>query len=1095
MSELSKQQLSIENSNSFPNNNAGLITPALLRGFNNDMIDSTVNQTAFNGYTGSNDQRVSSLETNSGSVNTSVSALNQFTASQSTGSFATTGSNTFIGNQNISGSILFPNGTEIRGNVSQQTILFSPTSSLLVRSGVNLTITGSSVSIQGLQYPNTDGTNGQVITTNGVGNLSFTTITAINTGSFATTGSNSFVGNQTITGSVTISGSAAVDVDVIGTVRLSGPGAALQVSASNGQSLITSNTIQVFPASLGNALITNQFGGNVAVIRANNLEIGFVGDATTGSIGGWNQGPAFYVNNDPGNTYKGVFGFQNKQTFTDGRVAVLTPLSASAGFTASLQSGHVWAGNSLGQNAQVATSSFGGSTDTGSLMVTGSVAGNVLTFTKGDASTFNLTVDTGSGGGGSTDTGSLMVTGSIAGNILTFTKGDASTFDLTIPSATGSVFDTGSFATTGSNTFVGNQTITSAGNTQLNIESSGGGQTNLDFKGNNSNFQAHGDFRINNHGQFGGSGSINFIVKDNEMIFGATQGFRLGVTNTLGNGIEGGNVQINIPSGSSQLVLTGSMNVIGALTASIQEGFVLVGNSSNISTLVATSSFGGGGGGQTFAFPSVESISGSFLLSRNGVTSGSAGISHITSSTPDLVNIIIKSNNNTTPSTIISGSGNIFTNLPSISGDRVAHMTNANLALFSGITSLTASAASVSGNRPQVNGNIFTSAQGSLTPFTINQSPNGGNHNYSANILNGGGLTINALGSVGSMIIQGNIGQFSSTINSPSRSIAEINAGETGSNFVNITNNHSRGGTINYHGPVSHSVQQTHTISSNLLGSAGTGMALNLQSGSRQYTITNNLFNGALFLNDNTQFSPTLGGASNSISNNLINSNVTINQRASSSISATGNVGGGFTINNDHDGSPETINVGQRSVSVSANTFVGASFTINASGSATGSTGLASKIFARNIMAGTSNTVNLVGDGAGNNITDTGIIGSNLTISGSFGNIQGGLFAGRFNATDGNRAKTAETIFAVGTGTSAANRKTGFLIDSGSNTFVEGTLNVSGSTAITGAVSITETLQLSALDPLPAGADGQLAVSASNLYFFSGSNWNQIAFV
>jgi hypothetical protein len=93
-------------------------------------------------------------------------------------------------------------------------------------------------------------------------------------------------------------------------------------------------------------------------------------------------------------------------------------------------------------------------------IVTASVNLNTITFTKGDASTFAITVNTGSGGGGgTTDTGSLMVTGSIAGNILTFTKGDASTFNLTIPSATGSIFDTGSFATTGSNTFVGKQTI------------------------------------------------------------------------------------------------------------------------------------------------------------------------------------------------------------------------------------------------------------------------------------------------------------------------------------------------------------------------------------------------------------------------------------------------------------------------------------------------------------------------------------------------------------------------------------------------------------------------------------------------------------
>jgi hypothetical protein len=64
----------------------------------------------------------------------------------------------------------------------------------------------------------------------------------------------------------------------------------------------------------------------------------------------------------------------------------------------------------------------------------------------------------------------------------------------------------------------------------------------------------------------------------------------------------------------------------------------------------------------------------------------------------------------------------------------------------------------------------------------------------------------------------------------------------------------------------------------------------------------------------------------------------------------------------------------------------------------------------------------------------------------------GTIISGRFNAVDGNKAKTAQTIFAVGTGTGYTNRKTGFLIDSGSNTFVEGTFNVSGSLSYTGSV-------------------------------------------
>lgn len=56
----------------------------------------------------------------------------------------------------------------------------------------------------------------------------------------------------------------------------------------------------------------------------------------------------------------------------------------------------------------------GGSTDTGSLLTTASVSLNTITFTKGDASTFNITVDTGSAGGSTFPyTGSAGITGSL----------------------------------------------------------------------------------------------------------------------------------------------------------------------------------------------------------------------------------------------------------------------------------------------------------------------------------------------------------------------------------------------------------------------------------------------------------------------------------------------------------------------------------------------------------------------------------------------------------------------------------------------------------------------------------------------------------
>lgn len=69
------------------------------------------------------------------------------------------------------------------------------------------------------------------------------------------------------------------------------------------------------------------------------------------------------------------------------------------------------------------------STSPSAYVATGSVSGNVLTFTKGDNTTFNLTVSaTGS-------SATSLVTASISGTTLTFTKGDASTFNLNIVSS------------------------------------------------------------------------------------------------------------------------------------------------------------------------------------------------------------------------------------------------------------------------------------------------------------------------------------------------------------------------------------------------------------------------------------------------------------------------------------------------------------------------------------------------------------------------------------------------------------------------------------------------------------------------------------
>jgi len=82
MSQLTKGQLQVENQTNFPNNTTGFITPSLLRAFNIDVIDSLA------------------LQSQVDSVSASVSGL-----IISSSKYATTGSNTFNGNQVINGNV------------------------------------------------------------------------------------------------------------------------------------------------------------------------------------------------------------------------------------------------------------------------------------------------------------------------------------------------------------------------------------------------------------------------------------------------------------------------------------------------------------------------------------------------------------------------------------------------------------------------------------------------------------------------------------------------------------------------------------------------------------------------------------------------------------------------------------------------------------------------------------------------------------------------------------------------------------------------------------------------------------------------------
>jgi hypothetical protein len=103
MSQISKQALIVDNSQSFPTNNAGEITPSDLRAFNVNMIDSLVNEIPYQSFTASVTNSINLLNAFTQSQQPSFSNLNAFTASQLT---INTGYNAATSSLNNSVSVL-----------------------------------------------------------------------------------------------------------------------------------------------------------------------------------------------------------------------------------------------------------------------------------------------------------------------------------------------------------------------------------------------------------------------------------------------------------------------------------------------------------------------------------------------------------------------------------------------------------------------------------------------------------------------------------------------------------------------------------------------------------------------------------------------------------------------------------------------------------------------------------------------------------------------------------------------------------------------------------------------------------------------------
>ena len=431
------------------------------------------------------------------------------------------------------------------------------------------------------------------------------------------------------------------------------------------------------------------------------------------------------------------------------------------------------------------------------------------------------------------------------------------------------------------------------------------------------------------------------------------------------------------------------------------------------------------------------------------------------------MNLVFKNNNNSAD-TILSGSNNIFTNAaaPTTGYKRyIGGSNNLYLNSTNGINSqITASAASVSGARPTMNNNIFNS----IGNFSINQAVNTGTHDYSQNYISGNGnVTINALSHTGSLSLSHNVLSFGSiTINASSASVAEIGTGISGSGTVNVNGNLVQGnGSMTITSPRTLLTTNTQSSLGNFV--AGGSITVTNISSSAAVNSNNNVLNGAISYTNAGAAGLGLHTSTGAITNNYGGGTIIA---SGSAVTFNVNTTSGNNLTVTNQAWSGSLGVGQ--FNILRNIFYGQSMTLLITGSVDG-TGNTPGAYTDKAVIGKSNTIfsNQSGAGLHNSFISNVVGGEQLIISASNSfnsTIGGGAYFGRYNANDGVRNKTGQTVFSVGTGNSTA-RKTGLLIDSGSNMFVEGTLTVSGSTAFTGSVKVASTFQLQ----LPTGSNQQ----------------------
>ena len=195
-----------------------------------------------------------------------------------------------------------------------------------------------------------------------------------------------------------------------------------------------------------------------------------------------------------------------------------------------------------------------------------------------------------------------------------------------------------------------------------------------------------------------------------------------------------------------------------------------------------------------------------------------------------------------------------------------------------------------------------------------------------------------------------------------------------------------------------------------------------------------------------------------SISNNNVISTIILNHISSS-----------INYQNNYNNSPVTVNNHLSSSNITNNSLTVSNNLIFGGSSSTGLgiwvSGSQSSNATRNIIDNLIGGKNIIVSSSfvsssNSNLVSSLIYGQNLIVSGNHAATVGGsTFLGRYNDT-GSLALAQDIVFAVGTGTGTATRRTGLWIDSGSLVGISGSHQVIGNTTMTGSLTVSGSVNI-----------------------------------